>query len=151
MGGRATILGIVAGLCASAALLGGCAAPAAGTSPSAVELAAEIEQSEPAPADGFFTAAQASRGERRFAQLCADCHRTVEITRSWFSGFTHQNAGELYTIMSMTMPETSPGSLDDDDYADILAYLLRLNDYPAGDAELPADRSVLGAIAIPAP
>ena len=151
MGGRTTTQVIVTGLCASAALLGGCAAPAASTSPAAAELAEATDRSEPAPVDGFFTAAQASRGERRFAQLCADCHRTVEITRSWFGGFTHQSAGELFAIMSMTMPETSPGSLDDDDYADILAYLLRLNDYPAGDAELPADRSVLGAIAIPAP
>jgi mono/diheme cytochrome c family protein len=150
MGGRTTTLGIVTGLCASAALIVGCAAPAASTSPAAAELAATAGQSEPTPADGLFTAAQASRGERRFTQLCADCHRTVEITRSWFSGYTHQSASDLFTIMSMTMPESSPGSLDDDDYADILAYLLRLNDYPAGDAELPANRSVLGAIAIPA-
>lgn len=151
MGRRTTTLVVVTGICASAALLGGCAAPAASTSPGAAELAATAEQSESAPVDGFFTAAQASRGERRFTQLCADCHRTVEITRGWFSGYTHQSAGDLFTIMSMTMPETSPGSLADEDYADILAYLLRLNDYPAGDAELPADRSVLGAIAIPAP
>ncbi len=52
--------------------------------------------------------------------------------------------------MSMTMPEGSPGSLSSEEYADILAFLLRLNDYPAGEEELPADFAVLENIPIPA-
>lgn len=100
---------------------------------------------------GYFTPGQASRGERRFQQLCADCHRTVEITRSWFAGTAHRTAADLLTVMSTTMPESSPGSLGPDQYADILAFLLRLNNYPGGDVELPADLTVLGNIPIPAP
>ncbi len=99
----------------------------------------------------FFTAAQASRGERRFDQLCADCHRTVEITRSWFSGRVHQTAGDLMNVMSMTMPESNPGGLSADQYADILAFLLRMNNYPEGDEELPADPALLARVPIPVP
>jgi len=83
--------------------------------------------------------------------MCADCHRTVEITRSWFSGTVHRTAGDLLTVMSTTMPEMNPGALSPDQYADILAFLLRLNDYPAGEEELPADPAVLGNVPIPAP
>ncbi len=100
---------------------------------------------------GFFTAGQASRGERRFNQLCADCHRTVEITRGWFSGRVHHTAGDLMNVMSMTMPESNPGGLSPDQYADILAFLLRMNNYPEGEDELPADPAVLANVPIPAP
>lgn len=123
-----------------AAQLGACAASTGSSAPAAA-----------AAPSGYFTAGQAARGERRFNQLCADCHRTVEITRSWFSGNVHHTAGDLMTVMSMTMPESSPGSLSPDQYADILAFLLRLNNYPAGEAELPADPAVLADVPIPAP
>ncbi len=43
MGERTTTLVIVTGICASAALLGGCVAPGSGTSPAAAELAATVE------------------------------------------------------------------------------------------------------------
>lgn len=128
-------LGLLPGVCLLAAQLGACAAMMGGS----------------AVPSSFFTAAQASRGERRFNQLCTDCHRTVEITRSWFSGTVHQTAGDLFTVMSMTMPDSNPGGLSPDQYADILAFLLRMNNYPEGDVELPADPAVLANIPIPAP
>jgi hypothetical protein len=133
-------LGLLIGAGTLAAQLGACTAFTAGSAP----------VSEPV-SSGFFTPGQASRGERRFNQLCADCHRTVEITRSWFSGAVHQTTGDLMTVMSMTMPQSSPGSLSPDQYTDILAFLLRLNDYPAGEEELPADSALLATIPIPAP
>lgn len=119
--------------------------------PTTVQVAAAGEPEPAALSEGLYTQGQASRGERRFQQLCADCHRDAEITQSWFGGTTHQTASDLLLVMSMTMPETSPGSLSDEDYADILAYLLRLNDYPAGEEELPPDFAVLGNIRIPPP
>jgi len=143
--GMTKTLRLSIGVCALAAQLGACAAPTAG-------LDAQAARAEAAPASsGFFTTRQASRGERRFQQMCADCHRTVEITRSWFSGTVHRTAGDLLTVMSTTMPEMNPGALSPDQYADILAFLLRLNDYPAGEEELPADPAVLGNVPIPAP
>ena len=138
MGEMSNTLVRLVGVCAVAAQLGACAASTGGSAPAAAPT-------------GFFTAAQASRGERRFNQLCADCHRTVEITRGWFSGYIHHTAGDLMAVMSMTMPESSPGSLSPDQYADILAFLLRMNNYPEGEAELPTDPAVLADVPIPAP
>ena len=100
---------------------------------------------------GFFTRGQASRGERRFQQLCLECHRTNEITRIWFRGAIYETAGDLMNVISTTMPEGNPGSLSSREYVDILAFLLRLNDYPAGEEELPSDSSLLENVRIPGP
>lgn len=154
---RTKTFGLLIGACALAAALGACAAPTAGLAPTGAEAQIASAEPESAPrvpealSSGLFTSSQASRGERRFQQLCADCHRNVEITRSWFSGTVHHTAADLMAVMSTTMPETSPGSLSPDQYADILAFLLRLNNYPAGEKELPADPAVLTNVPIPAP
>ena len=44
--------------------------------------------------------------------------------------------GSLFTLISTTMPEDNPGSLKAQQYADVLAYFLRLNKFPAGQVEL---------------
>ncbi len=41
------------------------------------------------------------------------------------------------------MPPDDPGGLDPEYYADVLAYVLSLNGYPPGEADLPADPRVL--------
>jgi hypothetical protein len=42
-----------------------------------------------------------------------------------------------------TMPPPNPGSLPDDTYADIVAYVLDFNGFESGDAELPVDSEAL--------
>ena len=101
--------------------------------------------------DGFFTSGQASRGERRFDQLCADCHRGNEIRRTWFGGQRHQTVGSLYNVISTTMPDDNPGGLNINQYADILAFLLSSNGYSAGESELLPDQVILENISIPLP
>ena len=123
-----------------------CLAPAAGAQEPGVTPPAEISMTS-----GLFTRGQASRGERRFQQLCEACHRTNEITRGWFGGAIYQTAGDLLEMISTTMPEDNPGSLNPEEYVDILAFLLRMNDYPAGEEALPADSSLLESIRIPGP
>ena len=44
------------------------------------------------------------------------------------------------------MPKNDPGSLSPDEYAAVTAYLLQLNDMPAGKAALPVDSLTLKAI-----
>jgi hypothetical protein len=41
--------------------------------------------------------------------------------------------------MKAKMPPDRPGSLTDQSYADLAAFLLDANDYPKGDKELPSD------------
>jgi S-disulfanyl-L-cysteine oxidoreductase SoxD len=45
--------------------------------------------------------------------------------------------------MKRTMPRDEPGSISLPKNADILAYMLKFNEFPAGKADLPADPSLL--------
>jgi mono/diheme cytochrome c family protein len=97
-------------------------------------------------ADGVFTRRQALRGQLRFQQVCAACHRPVEITSLWFRAASHRTVGDMYELISSTMPESDPGSLSADEYADILAFVLSAKQYPAGDEELPTDPAALETV-----
>ena len=59
-----------------------------------------------------------------------------------------QTTADLYETIATLMPEGDPGSLSPDEYAAVVAYLLRLNDYPPGLAPLPADEMVLQTVQI---
>lgn len=101
---------------------------------------------------GVYTAAQASRGSKLFEAQCVSCHRDGGVapvlagdrfTRT-FSDATLQT---VYTTIKTTMPRNAPGSLTDAEYTDLVAHLLRLNNYPDGMNELaPTD---LAGIKIP--
>ena len=41
------------------------------------------------------------------------------------------------------MPDDNPGGLPEQTYADIVAYMLQMNDFPAGDSELPTSLDML--------
>ena len=110
-------------------------------------------QSGGSVADGVFSDAQASRGEQTFRQVCAACHDTGEFSGGRFRlTWVGQTAGDLFDIISTLMPEGDPGSLRPAEYAAVVAYLLQLNDYPAGEAELPASlRELRGMEIVEAP
>lgn len=56
--------------------------------------------------------------------------------------------GDLYVCIATTMPVSSPGTLSEEQYADLVALLLQANNFPAGDAELKADRDHMNGIKI---
>jgi mono/diheme cytochrome c family protein len=90
--------------------------------------------------EGVYTDAQAARGEQVFGSSCARCHSVEDFTGSTFLlGWEARTALDLFRVLQMTMPEDNPGSLRRQDYADVVAYFFRANEFPAGDAELPAD------------
>ncbi|MBY0494440.1 MAG: cytochrome c [Cyanobacteria bacterium] len=99
--------------------------------------------------DKVYSAAQAERGKKTFGEKCSGCHEP-----SRFSGDTFHEAWddkalkEIWDIASGTMPEDNPGSLKQQEYADIIAYFLSLNDYPAGDAELQPGAAPMAAIKV---
>ena len=102
--------------------------------------------------DGVFTAAQAERGEQTFREACAACHDTGEFSGGRFRiGWVGRPVGELFETISTLMPEADPGSLSRAQYAAVVAYLLQLNGYPAGDADLPSNRQALGRLEIAVP
>lgn len=99
--------------------------------------------------DGVFTPDQASRGEATFRRVCAACHDAGEFTGGRFRlAWVGQSAGDLFDTIATLMPEGDPGSLTPAQYAAVVAYLLQLNGYPAGEAALPASLSALRALEI---
>lgn len=109
-------------------------------------------QSGASVADGVFTEAQASRGEATFRRVCSACHDTGEFSGGRFRlTWVGQSAGDLFDTIATLMPEGDPGSLTPAQYAAVVAYLLQVNGYPAGESDLPTSLSALRAMEIVAP
>jgi mono/diheme cytochrome c family protein len=100
---------------------------------------------------GVYTTAQAARGAAVFESQCATCHREVGGVAPVLAGerftrtFSDATLNTVFTTIKTTMPRAAPGSLSDPEYTDIVAYLLRANNYPDGmnelaTAELPGIR-----------
>lgn len=87
---------------------------------------------------GVYTAPQAERGKVLFREHCADCHPVQQFTGA---PFLRQWAGrrvfEFFDQIRTTMPNTNPGGLTRQQYADIVAHLLSENALPAGQVPLP--------------
>ena len=96
--------------------------------------------------DGVYTAEQAEAGKATYVRVCSACHTLDwyrgDIVRAWEGGSVYG----LFEIISTTMPQDNPGSLQRRDYVDVLAYILELNGLPAGSDPLPTGRSRLSAI-----
>jgi len=100
-----------------------------------------------APEAGFYSPVQADRGQAVFGEHCALCHETTELSGTDFEyRWRRQTAWNLYRYLSQAMPEDLPGSLEDEVYVDLVAYLLQVNGYPAGDTELSPTRESLGEV-----
>ena len=107
--------------------------------------------------DGVYTEEQASRGERAYTQACSACHLgdllgdgfAPALAGAAFSfRWTDLSVGDIFATMRATMPQGAPASLSPRAYADIAAYLLSVNDYPAGDEELEPNVPTLEQIRI---
>jgi len=107
--------------------------------------------------DGVYTDDQAMRGKKLYVESCASCHQEglqgadlapalkgEEFVLKW-SGFSVQ---DLFTTVSTTMPADNPGKLSPQESADLLAYVMQVNKFPAGRDELKTDATALKAIAI---
>jgi mono/diheme cytochrome c family protein len=109
---------------------------------------------------GVYTAEQAARGGTVYAEQCAFCHGEglegsgamppltgPDFARNW----TGKTLGDLFEKTHGTMPATAPGTLSEQQTADVLAYMLKVAAYPAGTAELAASAQPLKGITIDAP
>ena len=101
---------------------------------------------------GVYSAAQADRGADVYAGMCRSCHTAASHTgvtfAKWWKGRT---LAELFAYVSERMPKNDPASLTPEQYADVVAYLLRLNAMPPGSAEMVPDSTALAAIRIDVP
>lgn len=98
---------------------------------------------------GVFTREQANRGRDVYAGMCQSCHAASSHTGEIFAGFwAGKTVGDLFAYIAEKMPKNEPGSLSREEYADVVAHLLRLNGMPAGYDELPTDSIALQHIRI---
>jgi S-disulfanyl-L-cysteine oxidoreductase SoxD len=96
--------------------------------------------------DGVYSTSQAGRGQALFQSLCTTCHAPDRFTGEEFvSAWSGKPIVELFKAVQ-TMPEDNPGSLSAQQYADVMAYFLSLNKYPAGSDELKGDADALSSI-----
>jgi len=58
--------------------------------------------------------------------------------------------GDLFDRIQSTMPADNPGSLKPADAADIIAYMLQVNMFPAGQTDLASETAALKKIKIEA-
>jgi quinoprotein glucose dehydrogenase len=98
--------------------------------------------------DGIYTDGQAARGAADFAQICASCHGATlggmgeapALSGGSFAGdFDGQTVGDIFDRIRTTMPANAPGVLEREQYADVLAFLLKANGFPAGQNEMTPD------------
>jgi mono/diheme cytochrome c family protein len=94
-----------------------------------------------------YTSAQAERGKDLFVNNCGNCHgvdfkgafeRAPALTgESFFKNWEGQNVGNLFAKIKQDMPKNNrAGTLSDAINLDIVAAILQVNAYPAGEKEL---------------
>ena len=105
--------------------------------------------------DGIYTEAQATAGAHEYADNCSFCHGVqLEGTGEapglsgpvFTSTYNGLSVGDLFDRIRTTMPMDRPGGLSRQAYAEITAYLLKSNGFPAGQAELSQRSEMLATI-----
>jgi len=105
--------------------------------------------------DGVYTEDQAKRGGALYKQWCASCHGPEleggemapglvggGFTSNW-NGLT---VGDIFDRTRTTMPQDSPGALSREQVADVTAFILSMNKFPAGSTELATQSEMLKQI-----
>jgi S-disulfanyl-L-cysteine oxidoreductase SoxD len=105
--------------------------------------------------DGVYTEEQAKRGEPVYRKECAACHGDLltggesapPLTGGAFlSNWNGLTMGDLFDRIRKTMPQSAPGRLTRQQDADILAFMLSVNKFPAGKTELYRQSEMLKEI-----
>jgi mono/diheme cytochrome c family protein len=106
--------------------------------------------------DGVYTSTQANRGEAVYQMRCAACHGATlageagpPLAGESFLGIWDKPPlSELFDKIHNTMPADTPGTLTRPQVADVLAYVLQANRFPAGSVELDAGEAALRQISL---
>jgi cytochrome c5 len=101
---------------------------------------------------GVYTAPQAARGEETYMAVCVSCHPAGTYKAAGFKAtWKGRPLSDLFDQVREKMPKNDPGSLSTQEYVQLVAYILRINDVPAGDTDLAADVDVMKKIRIDMP
>lgn len=94
----------------------------------------------------LFSGAALAEGEGTFGAHCARCHAPVEIERRLRGDWNGRGSTQLLELTRLTMPGESPGSLSDEQYLEVMAYMLDLAGVERPSGSLQAEQ--LAGIAI---
>ena len=114
----------------------------------ALALASSEEGAARTTAEGVYSAKQAERGKESYKLACAGCHALEWYRGDAMKPWAGATLASLYDVIATTMPQNNPGSLKRREYVDLLAYILSLNDMPAGAEDLPAEPENLKKITV---
>jgi mono/diheme cytochrome c family protein len=107
--------------------------------------------------DGVYTDEQTRRGGSLSQASCVVCHGD-ELTGSdlapallgpdFIAVWSGRTVGDLFEKIQTTMPADAAGTLKPQQSADLVAYILKLNDFPPGTTELGSDLELLKQILV---
>lgn len=101
---------------------------------------------------GVYATAQAARGEQTYFNICVACHpRGTYSTDAFKTTWSGRPISDLFDTIKEKMPKNDPGSLTPEETAQVLAYILKINDVPAGQEDLPPDAGALKKITFETP
>jgi quinoprotein glucose dehydrogenase len=109
---------------------------------------------------GVYTAEQAQQGKTIYQNQCGMCHgdalegsgqNSPLAGTTFLNNWNEQTAADLFMKTIVMMPSGEPGTLTPKDTAQVLAYILSANKFPAGKTELPSDPQSLETIHIVKP
>jgi len=105
--------------------------------------------------DGVYSEAQAGRGKKLYITHCASCHQEglqgadlapalkgEDFNLRWID----HSMQEMVERVATTMPQDAPNSLKPQETVDIVAYMLQVNRFPPGSAELSTEAAALKTI-----
>jgi mono/diheme cytochrome c family protein len=106
--------------------------------------------------DGVYTEEQANRGEALYKDHCSRCHGVtlqgngegaLPLTGATFGAtWNGVTLGAMMERVRLSMPQDKPATMSRQQIADLLAFILRSNKYPAGQTELAKQTDILNAI-----
>jgi len=109
--------------------------------------------------DGVYNSDQAKRGQEVYGKQCASCHgddlsggesAPPLVGAAFLANWTGLTVGDLFERTRVSMPQNDPGKLSRQQNAEIIAFVLSMNRFPAGKNELEKDTDVLKQIRLDA-
>ena len=102
--------------------------------------------------DSVYTAEQATRGQAAYNRTCARCHQPALggadqspalIGSAFLGNWNGLTLGAMHERIRTSMPTDDPGTYGRQHIADVMAYVLKVNGFPAGAVELPKESEAL--------
>lgn len=106
--------------------------------------------------DSVYTTAQASHGDSVYRASCVKCHGPELkgtdtdggplVGKDFLDGWNGMTLDQLYNKIDRTMPSDNPKTLPAQSVADVMAFILSKNEFPAGSAALSLNLDSLKVI-----